>query len=1131
MILSHLNRIKLSVLIAAVVCILGGYAWILDTNFQKVNEQQDLVIHTTDVIIELESVLSSCKDAETGVRGYLLTFSQDYLEPYHRGVLATWAHINKLKTLTADNPAQQIAIANVQTTIEKRFAILDNLLRDFETHKKQPKRESLVYSEGKATMDVLREQINGMVAVENKLLAERSQVSERSKYIFFWMLVLMTTFIAVVIISGLAQLARNQQRVVEEARLNAEEAKERETIGDLSQLVAGDISIEEAGTRVLEFFSKNIGVLAGRIFMLDQNRLSTVASYGIKNSEKSVKASDAVHDKSNMVGSALKRSELWEVTDVPDDYWFVSSSLGASVPKSLIFIPLIFQGRPLGVIELAAFKNLTEAQRQLLSKMTEVLSVNLHAAQSRGHLQMLFERTQQQAEELQAQQEELRTNNEELEQQARALESQQQALSIKNNELELAQQELQRKATELESSSRYKSEFLAKMSHELRTPLNGLLILSTLLIENKEKNLTEQQREFARSINSSGNDLLMLINDILDLAKIEARKLSLKPDDFSIEAVVNSMKQTFDPQVAAKGLKFETQVVGATDSMMLHTDRQRLNQILRNFLSNAVKFTEAGQITLKIEVDSSQKRVNFSVADTGIGIPEAKLKTIFEAFEQVDGSISRKYGGTGLGLTISRELATLLGGTITVESLEGSGSRFNLNIPIELKVEPQPAESTTPLRAVQMPTSLTVDGPRETPAETSVRVKQSVQEALQGLEPGKKTILVVEDDERFRTSIVEIISGYGFQAIQVGDGEVALALLNQHVPDAILLDIKLPGISGLGILEMIKQLPHLRHIPVHMISALEYQHNALRMGALGYLTKPVTTEKVKSAVERIENMISKNVRRLLLIEDDDRQNSAISDLISGNDIEVVGVKTGRAAVEKLKEISFDCIILDLTLPDVSGFDVLKEITSLEISVPPIVIYTGKDLSDEEEAYLRKYSESIVIKGAFSPDRLLDEVNLFLHRVESYLPNEKREMLSQLRAHEKTFEGKTILLVDDDIRNIFALTSALESKGLKVRVGRNGLDALNALEAHSDIDLVLMDIMMPKMDGFEAMRQIRVSENERIRKVPVVALTAKAMKEDHERCMEAGANDYLPKPVNLDNLMTVLKVWLTQKGFN
>ena len=409
------------------------------------------------------------------------------------------------------------------------------------------------------------------------------------------------------------------------------------------------------------------------------------------------------------------------------------------------------------------------------------------------------------------------------------------------------------------------------------------------------------------------------------------------------------------------------------------------------------------------------------------------------------------------------------------------------------------------------------------------QIGSQVKHVLTDLPAGQKTILVVEDDDNFRMSITEAARSYGFHPIEAGDGELALAILKAHAPSAILLDIKLPGISGLGILEMIKHMPHLRHIPVHMISGLDYQQNALRMGALGYLTKPVTIDKVKSALGRIEQLISNKVRKTLLIEDDEKQSMAVSALITGPDLEVVTSRTGKDALEKIQSEGFDCIILDLSLPDISGFDLLKEMSRLEISLPPIVIYTGKDLTEEEDRYLRKFSESIIIKGARSPERLLDEVNLFLHRVESLLPESTQEILSNLRSREKSFEGKTVLLVDDDVRNIFALTSALESKGLKIKTARDGIEALESLEKNSDIDLVLMDIMMPRMDGFEAMNRIRSHNDVNLRNLPIIALTAKAMKEDHEKCIAAGASDYIPKPINLENLTTVLRVWLSPKG--
>jgi CheY-like chemotaxis protein/CHASE3 domain sensor protein len=1117
------NSLRLVLICAAILILLAVNGWFINYNFRNVTEHEWWVNHTNEVISQIDLTLSSAKDAEAGARGFLITGREEYLEPYHNADTSMHEHMDRIRFLVQDNPIEEENLKNLQTVGEKRLGLLASLIDKFRSNHDKLDANWFHAMEGKAMMDQLRSQSEMMKNHERGLLAERNQVADRSRFLFIWALILTTVLSCGVIAVTFVQIGRNQRKISAAARLKEKDAREKDMIAQVSGMIVGDMSLESAGTRLLEELSHRLGVVAGRLFMVEEGGLQLSASFGVK---EKIEARTKRYNIEPLVKAAFQRNEIWEIESIPENYWHISSGLGEAPPDTITFVPVHFQNQTIGIFELAGFRKFNEQQSHVLSLLEETFGVGLNASQTRGHTQYLLEKSQQQSEELQTQQEELKTNNEELEQQARALESQQQALNLKNRELEIAQGELQRRATDLEQSSQYKSDFLARMSHELRTPLNGLLILSTLLIENKEKNLTEQQKQFAKSINSAGNDLLLLINDILDLSKIEARKLSLRPEIFTVESLFLSKHRTFDPQVSAKGLEFVTDLPNGVGNLKLNTDRQRLEQILRNFLSNAIKFTEAGKIILRASYDDRLHRITFTVEDTGIGVAKDKQNTIFDAFEQGDSSVSRKYGGTGLGLTISRELANLLGGDIKVKSEEGQGSAFSLEIPVMLQ----------DVAGAQERVSSAANSEEEVQTQRLGRpaadhVKSEVKKALKGLGGKEKTILIVEDDENFRKSVVETVRSYGFKPIEVGDGEVALAILNEHTPDAILLDIKLPGISGLGILEMIKQLPHLRHIPVHMISALERQHSALRMGALGYLTKPVTIEKVRSALGRIENVLSRKLRRVLLIEDDERQSVAVSELISGNDIEVVSVKSGKSAVDRLKENGFDCIILDLTLPDVSGFDLLSELSVLEISLPPIVIYTGKDLSDEEETYLRRYSESIIIKGARSPERLLDEVNLFLHRVEALLPNEKREMLSHLRSQEKSFEGKTVLLVDDDIRNVFALMSALEAKGLTVRVARNGVEALDALAEHADIDIVFMDIMMPKMDGFEAMKRIRAMKDSPVAQLPIVALTAKAMREDHEKCMEAGASDYLPKPVNLNNLTTVLKVWLAPKGFN
>ena len=1117
------KQVRLYVILASLLFVFIFNAWFLQFNFQNVSEQERWVTHTGEVLAEVNATLSSLKDVETSVRGFLLTGKDPYLELYHSGRDESQQHLNRAKFLTKDNESHQDTIQLVDQKLQQRFVQLDNLIRDFR-HDGRVSREAPAFSDGKMTMESLRNLLEAMKAEELTLLAQRTDRAERSRVFFVWALVLTTVLSIVVLCIAFIQISHAQKKIAKQSQHDAIEAYEKSRIAQLAQDLSVADSLEMAGKVTLSFLKKQVGALAGKVFMLSHGQLKVIASVGHddtqSNYDKKIQAS--------LVNTAFKSENILQVKDVPAQYWKISSGLGEAVPAALILLPFSFQGQRLGVVELGAFGSLQQDQLNFLSRFSEIIGIGLNAIQNRESLQGLLEQTQQQAEELQAQQEELRVNNEELEQQTRALESQQQALNLKNKELEDTRRELEVKAHHLERSSQYKSEFLAKMSHELRTPLNGLLILSTLLVENKEKNLTEQQKQFARTIHSAGNDLLALINDILDLSKIEARKLVLRPESFTLGELIEGQAAVFKPQASAKQLKFSVELPSNLTDLILHTDRQRLEQILRNFLSNAVKFTEKGEVKLGVEFDKAQEKVVFSVQDTGIGIAESKQKAIFESFEQADSSISRKYGGTGLGLTISRELSVLLQGKITVSSQPEKGSRFTLEVPLKFNSTAQEDSSSRKSEPLPMNVAPALVTPKM--SEHPEWVRADVQKALSSLQPGKKTILIVEDDANFRAAIVDVIKSYDFEAIEAASGEVALGILNDRTPDAVLLDIKLPGISGLGILEMIKQIPRLRHIPVHMISALEYQQNALRMGAFGYLTKPVTIEKVRSAMDRIEKLISTKLRRVLLIEDDQSQSEAVRQLISGQDLEVVPVKTGREAILELKKGEIDCVVLDLSLPDISGVDLLSELRSLEISLPPIVVYTGKDLSIEEEDYLKKYSESIIIKGARSPERLLDEVNLFLHRVESLLPEEKQMMLSSLRSKALTFEGRTVLLVDDDIRNIFSLMSALEARGLQVHVARNGVEALEALDQNKEIDLVLMDIMMPKMDGFEAMRRIRKHSDVKIREIPIVALTAKAMREDHERCMEAGANDYLPKPVNLENLTTVMRIWLPSKGF-
>lgn len=1124
---SQLKFARLAAGYLAILVALLGIGFFLNSQFERLLQQQEWVRHTNQVLMELELSVGGIKDAETGARGFMLLGQESYLAPYLVGSVESRDHVRKLIDIVQDNPVQKRRAEVLQELIEQRLRIFEEVIKAKRSGADTQKIVVGFIDQGKSVMDNLREQVRIMKDDETRLLDSRTAEAEKTRQFFMYSLFASTVLSILILSAAFMQFRRSDIKQEEELRANQHLAWIRENVAEVSRLSSGEQATAKIGDQILSYLSHRTETLAAKMFLLEKGKLEMVSSWGVDHDP--VLANQEF--KKTLLMEALQKDGIWEIKDLPHEYWKIKSGLGSAKPKNLLFVPLKFQGQPFGLMELASFTDFSPEQKEMIDKITEVLAINLNSAQSRSHLQVLLEETQTQAEELQSQQEELRTNNEELEQQARALEGQQESMNIKNKELEGIRRMLENKAKELEAASQYKSEFLAKMSHELRTPLNGLLILSSLLFENKEKNLTEQQRQFAKSIYNAGNDLLTLINDILDLSKIEARKLRLSPEKFSLVGCLDQLRTVFEPQAKSKGLELELEISKELQDTAFFTDRQRLEQILRNFLSNAVKFTDQGRIDITARLAAhSRDEVIISVKDSGVGIPAAKQALIFEAFEQADSSVSRRFGGTGLGLTISRELAALLGAEISVESQEGQGSTFSIRIPLNLGPQAQ-AENAAGAR-----TPLVAEPPRVAAPAAEKNAKSAghaieAQRRIDKLKPNEKTLLIVEDDPKFSSSVAEAASAYGFQPLQIEDGDLALSVLHKFVPDAILLDIKLPGISGMGLLEVIKTMPQLRHVPVHMISAMDYQLNALRMGALGYLTKPVTIEKVRSALERIDHLLTGKVRRVLLIEDDERQTEAISSLIAGQDVEVMTASNGAKAIEILKKGNIDCIILDLTLPDVSGMDLLSELNSLQISLPPVVIYTGKDLSHDEEAKLRQYSQSIIIKGARSPERLLDEVNLFLHRVESMLPEDKREMLVHLRSQDKTFEGKSILLVDDDLRNLFALTSALESRGLQVRAAKNGLEALEIMdESGQDVDLVLMDIMMPKMDGYEAIRRIRANPNSAIKKVPIIALTAKAMREDHEKCIEVGASDYLTKPVNLENLFTSMKVWLSEENF-
>ena len=653
------------------------------------------------------------------------------------------------------------------------------------------------------------------------------------------------------------------------------------------------------------------------------------------------------------------------------------------------------------------------------------------------------------------------------------------------------------------------------MSHELRTPLNSSLILAKLLMENRDGNLNDEQIKFAQTIYSAGNDLLTLINDILDLSKIEAGKLDMRPETITTARMIDDLRNTFSPIAKDKGLELAIDLE-ANVPKTLFSDTVRLAQILKNLMSNAFKFTERGGVTLTVR--GLGDKIAFDIHDTGIGIAPEQHGVIFDAFRQADGTTNRKYGGTGLGLSISRDLARLLGGELILDSALGRGSTFTLVIPENFtgpvaEAIPVP-QQRTPLPARPAPTN----GKPE-PA----RPRGPAIDDRDRLTPKGRTILVIDDDLAFSTVVADLARQHEFQALLAQTAEEGLALARSANPSAIVLDVGLPDRSGLSVLDVLKHDPKTRHIPVHMISGTDYAHTALEMGAIGYAIKPVKREELETALQRLETKLTQQLRRVLVVEDDEVHRDSTCKLLSSDGVEVIGVGTAAGALEQLASTTFDSMVLDLSLPDKTGFELLEEMAGQDRAFPPVIVYTGRSLSREEEQRLRQFSQSIIIKGARSPERLLDEITLFLHQVEADLPADHQRMLKTARHREAVFEGRRILIVEDDVRNIFALSSVLEPRGAKIEIARNGREALDHLRDKPGVDLVLMDIMMPEMDGLQAMRAIRKQPH--LARLPIIALTAKAMSDDRENCLQAGANDYIAKPLDVDKLLSLARVWM------
>ncbi len=868
---------------------------------------------------------------------------------------------------------------------------------------------------------------------------------------------------------------------------------------ELAGEVRGELSDETTASKILSFIAKYLGAKVGVLYMITESKTAERAATFACASSGPGTPPAAFQPGEGWVGRVAIEGKLAALSNLSGEHVRIVTATGESLPRHLLVAPLSGEGRTIGVIELGFLETPGAAAIEFLETVAEMAGISLRSARYRAQRQSLLEATERQASKLQTQQEELRVINEELEEQSRALresqarlEAQQEELEQTNTQLEEQTQALERqrddlsraqvalvdKADELTRANQYKSEFLANMSHELRTPLNSALILAKLLADNKDGTLTPEQVKYATTIYSSGNDLLVLINDILDLSRIEAGRMELQVEAVELPRIIASIRRTFQPVAAERHLSFEVSLApGAPASIT--SDGLRIQQILRNLLSNAFKFTEAGSVGLRVS-DAPGGCVSLSVSDSGIGIATDQQQIIFEAFRQANGTTNRSYGGTGLGLTISRELARRLGGDISVESVPAKGSTFTLTIPRVIEATAGAGSPTVAQRTRAPAAPLPAPG-RVSPSQKARPESLpagAVEDDRQNLQPNERSILVVEDDHAFACILRDLLHEQHFRALVATTAAEGLRLAEQFMPSAVLLDINLPDDSGLTVLESLKRNPGTRPIPVHVVSATEHTQQALEMGAVGYAVKPVKREQIIEAIQKLEQRLTQKLRHVLVVEDVAAQREGIVQLLQAENVSIVSVASGAEALQQIRQRTFDCMVLDLTLPDMSGYDVLDKMAAGEaFSFPPVIVYTGRSLEREQEERLRRYASSIIIKGAKSPERLLDEVTLFLHQVEVSLPAEQQRILREVRNREAALEGKHILVVDDDARNVFALASLLESKGAKLRFARNGKEALAALESAAApggvaVDLVLMDIMMPEMDGLTATSEIR-----------------------------------------------------------
>ncbi|RFZ84687.1 response regulator [Mucilaginibacter terrenus] len=1116
-------------------------------SFNSIKQLEDdtvMVDHTQKVIKTTNNVLQLLIDGETGMRGYGATNNKVFLEPYNQAVPRITENLYQLSQMVQDNPEQLRRIDSLKDLVNRQLVVLKTNIETREAKGLEFMVNNHMFLNGKQNMDSIRGLNERVISMENSLLAQRKAKSDAaSNRAIIVILIGSMVFVLIVVILFyyIQGTFARQKKIEEEIRVaNIELEKvlaENESknwlltgTGTLNEKMQGQQSEKELSSNILKEVCVYAGALTGTIYLFNEaeNHLDLYASYAFGD-ESGLKT--RINITEGWIGQAAQDERAVVVKGKLNDKLVLGSSLVQDEMIEAIVVPFFFDKKLKGVMEIGFRGELKESVKDYILLVANDIGIAVNTAQARTIMHDLFEETQQQAEELEAQQEEMRVTNEELMNKTEMLQASEEELRVqqeelrtinaeleekaslleeKNQAIEEARQSITQKADELETTGRYKSEFLANMSHELRTPLNSILVLARILKDNKPANLSEDQIKYASVIFNAGNDLLTLINDILDLSKIESGKLDMQIEDIRIADILADVQSLFAEMAINKHIDFKTTLTDVPDTIT--TDKVRVEQVVKNLLSNAFKFTpENGKISVTAKPGPLANTIAFSIKDSGIGIPAEKQKIIFEAFQQADGSTSRKYGGTGLGLSISRELASLLGGYITLSSEPAEGSEFTLILPFEAVAKVKEEPSVPTVETFTPPTNFLSSVPKKA---TST---------------GEPTVVIVEDDKNFANILQDYARDHGYKAVMVHDGTSAVDIIKEKQPDAIILDIMLPGKDGWQILKELKANEETVNIPVHMMSAGDAAANRVRNeGAISFLKKPISTESLDKLFTDIMSTSGTSFKQILLVEDHKAQSQALKDLMQAQGITVDQAFDGESAFRMLNENDYQCVILDLNLPDISGLDLLDKIKADEkFSSLPVIINTAMELDKSSVNRLMQYANAMVVKTSKSSDRLIDEVNLFLNKIsETSGAQQSSTAISPKKAIAATkdsLKGKKVLVVDDDMRNIFALSSALETYDLNVVIANDGEEAIAKLEEVPDIDIVLMDIMMPKMDGYEATRYIR--KQNKWSKLPVIALTAKAMKDDREKCIAAGANDYITKPVDMDRLIALMQLWL------